>query len=103
MGSRVRGAREAEDMALAGMRQRTKAIMYEPEGEVSPSSPGVPKAACGARTGCLGRVWGYKVTKGLVENVFTCLAPASGVGRRTGGSISSSFFLAEKELRPVYN
>jgi hypothetical protein len=46
-------------MALAGMRQRTKAIMYEPEGEVNPVSPDVPKAACGARMGFLGRAGGY--------------------------------------------
>ena len=59
MGTRARGACETEDMALAGMRQRTKAILYEPEGEVNPVSPDVPKAACGARMGFLGRAGGY--------------------------------------------
>lgn len=58
MGTRARGAYETEDMALAGMKQRTKAIMYEPEGEVSPISPDGPTAACEARMGYLGSAWG---------------------------------------------
>lgn len=42
-----------------------------------------------------------KVTGGPVENVFTCLEPVPRVGRRTRGRVSSSFLLADKELRLV--
>lgn len=72
---------------MALVRQRTKAIMYEPEGEVSPSLQMSPRLHVEPGWG----VWGVpgdirgkrlcKVTGGPVENVFTCLAPASRVER----------------------